>query len=357
MTDPSSLPPPGWYPDPAGAPVLRWWNGGTWTDDTRAIASPSDPGVGPSPTGQRLRPVGDWMTETFRLLVGNAGQLFTLMVVLLLPGMLLAAVGMWIGVRDLVISGIGTSEPEFAGGNAGGLAVAAGGVVLYWVALVAFHSAVARHTLSARNGASVGWDVSMRGGIRRALPVMGWSMLLFGGWYFVAIFVIVFATLLGVVGVLVGIPLVLALTIVGYVRLAPVTVTSAVGAQGWRGLRGAARVTSGHFTGIAGRILLLILLGFTVTFSGSVLSGPLLQIGGGEALEPGQDTLVLADVFGSNVGIFALVFMTGMVTQAVSMALWAGGMSLIFQDLGGQVDSEIAELSAPGEAETTPAVF
>ena len=32
MTEPTDLPAAGWYPDPSGAPGLRWWNGLTWSD-------------------------------------------------------------------------------------------------------------------------------------------------------------------------------------------------------------------------------------------------------------------------------------------------------------------------------------
>ena len=31
---PPAGPPAGWYPDPAGAPVHRWWDGGRWTEHT-----------------------------------------------------------------------------------------------------------------------------------------------------------------------------------------------------------------------------------------------------------------------------------------------------------------------------------
>jgi hypothetical protein len=35
-------PPPGWYPDPDGAPdLVRWWNGASWSD----VATPAGPGV------------------------------------------------------------------------------------------------------------------------------------------------------------------------------------------------------------------------------------------------------------------------------------------------------------------------
>lgn len=35
-------PPPAWYPDPNGAPGVRWWNGTEWTNDV-PILSNTDP--------------------------------------------------------------------------------------------------------------------------------------------------------------------------------------------------------------------------------------------------------------------------------------------------------------------------
>jgi len=32
---------PGWYPDPAGNPTERYWDGQTWTEQTRMLPGPS----------------------------------------------------------------------------------------------------------------------------------------------------------------------------------------------------------------------------------------------------------------------------------------------------------------------------
>ncbi|MFD0891413.1 DUF2510 domain-containing protein, partial [Streptosporangium algeriense] len=46
--------PAGWYPDPYGSPLLRWWDGNQWTDATHPRdTSPQGQAAPPAqPTGQ-----------------------------------------------------------------------------------------------------------------------------------------------------------------------------------------------------------------------------------------------------------------------------------------------------------------
>jgi hypothetical protein len=36
----------GWYPDPAGSPMLRWWNGASWTDRLESPRPALQPAAG-----------------------------------------------------------------------------------------------------------------------------------------------------------------------------------------------------------------------------------------------------------------------------------------------------------------------
>ncbi|HUC05772.1 MAG TPA: DUF4328 domain-containing protein [Acidimicrobiales bacterium] len=44
--------PPGWYPDPAGGPGQRWWDGYAWTEAVVLPEPPHPPLTGPSPVGR-----------------------------------------------------------------------------------------------------------------------------------------------------------------------------------------------------------------------------------------------------------------------------------------------------------------
>ena len=45
-----SEPAEGWYPDPNGAPHLRWWDGQAWTDYVEPYMEPTSSRVEPQPT-------------------------------------------------------------------------------------------------------------------------------------------------------------------------------------------------------------------------------------------------------------------------------------------------------------------
>lgn len=59
MTDPTQgLPPAGWYPDPAGAPQQRWWDGLQWTENlqpaTQQAVQPAEPLAVSQPIAQQV---------------------------------------------------------------------------------------------------------------------------------------------------------------------------------------------------------------------------------------------------------------------------------------------------------------
>lgn len=51
VTPQQSLPPFGWYPDPTGLPMLRWWTGTAWTDQLEAPRPEIQPAIGFSTQG------------------------------------------------------------------------------------------------------------------------------------------------------------------------------------------------------------------------------------------------------------------------------------------------------------------
>lgn len=54
MTSPP--PPPGWYPDPAGTPASRWWDGQNWTDHLQQPQQAAPPQAAPQQAQQQYAP-------------------------------------------------------------------------------------------------------------------------------------------------------------------------------------------------------------------------------------------------------------------------------------------------------------
>ena len=70
----SQLPPPGWYADPHGAPIYRWWDGQAWTEYTsgpgpavpaaQAYGTPSTPAYATPSTSAYTAPAYGTPTPT-----------------------------------------------------------------------------------------------------------------------------------------------------------------------------------------------------------------------------------------------------------------------------------------------------
>jgi len=58
--------PPGWYPDPSGAPQARWWDGTQWQAATQQVATPY--GTTPPPTDVDTNTVHIWILVVLPLL-------------------------------------------------------------------------------------------------------------------------------------------------------------------------------------------------------------------------------------------------------------------------------------------------
>lgn len=63
----------GWYPDPAGGPGFRHWDGHQWSQETRPAPGGPPPGADPSPHRPRRSFGGPWLIGTLALLLVIAG--------------------------------------------------------------------------------------------------------------------------------------------------------------------------------------------------------------------------------------------------------------------------------------------
>jgi hypothetical protein len=326
--------------------MLRWWDGGQWTNDIR----PADLGSstpGPS-AGSRLRPVGDWMTETFRLLVNNAGALFTLMVVLVIPASLVSGLATWFGVRNLVIiidedASADQWPIDVEGLESLGLVVA--GLALNFLLSIVFSIAGTRLAMSGRFGTAQQWNEAFATSIKRLPTVIGWgivAMLFFGAsLLLLTLLTVVVGLVSPVLAIFVGI---VAFAVGGLVllgRFGMLFTTPMIGAKGSRNPSLVARITRGSTWGLVGRALLLVLVTSAASLAGSIVTGPLGAIGGTQPVDPDSNVIRLTDLVGGNIGIFMLVQLMNAIIVAVAGLLWHVGQGLLFEDLGGEVDPEL----------------
>lgn len=74
---PGSNPPAGWYPDPEGKPMSRYWDGTTWTDQLAPLNAPAPGQIGTryavDSTGQPVSPSSRLVATLLCFLLGALG--------------------------------------------------------------------------------------------------------------------------------------------------------------------------------------------------------------------------------------------------------------------------------------------
>lgn len=97
--------PPGWYPDPAGGPGQRWWDGYAWTEATVLPEHPPPPPwtAAPPPHEEQATQVAPWAVASERLNAATTGQLVEAELRLAPIGRIAVAVPAACGIATLII--------------------------------------------------------------------------------------------------------------------------------------------------------------------------------------------------------------------------------------------------------------
>lgn len=356
MTDPQ-LPPEGWYDDPYGAPVVRWWDGSTWTDQT---APPPTAGTGPTggagPNG--LLDIGAWLTETFQCFRGRLGDLFAIIALVQIVSSAMVGLGLWFGLREfeLLISTVGDNgDVDVSGGSTAAL----GAVIAVAGGLFGLSSraAVTHQLAAAQTEPPLPWSVSIAHGLRRLPKIIGVAILtglvLIVMWLVAAALAFVSPLLL-----LLTIPAALVGSIWWWIRSSLFGTAVALVPPGVSAVKTSFALTRTRVFALFGRLLLLGLIGFAASLATNVVSAPINALAGFDTqltspagtpswlIETDNSILIDGGAFAGSAPFALLVtlLVAGILGGFVSAIRDSAHLS-IFRQLDGPIDPAIEQSS------------
>ena len=157
-----ALPPSGWYPDPADASHLRFWDGSAWTEQRKSGFEPQQSaGRGASPTGKQL------MRASFDLFRENRKMLW----LPILAGLVGAVVFMVVtaAVAIPLIRAFGSTRIEFLYVFPGLVASSFAGVFFNVALVFAANEQIEGRTISVTEAMQMAW-------VRRSI-IFKWALL------------------------------------------------------------------------------------------------------------------------------------------------------------------------------------
>lgn len=361
--DPPQSTPPGWYPDPWEQGSQRWWDGKAWTASTVRSApnAAGEPGSSGEPwlpseagPGNGLSETGDWVGVVFRTAIARAGHVFPIMMLTVVPSAFAAAIFGWLSVRDARVSNLSCllfeDDPDVGCASLSGITssyvlplVLAG---IWWLLSIAvFHLSIAHQLHGALDETKPSWSNSLQSGLRSLPRFVLYALL--------TVIIVVFAYGVSVaVGALAG-PLGAAivgllwipLTVFLWVKLSFFFVAAAVAPSGTNLLTASSRVSDGRFTGVLGRLLLLVLLSAAVFIGSQAVSFPLgLIVGPGlnESLlesivdeQRAPESFAIVDVITNPLALAVSLVLINVLTSSIVATIQTAGTAALYRETGG----------------------
>ena len=239
----SDLPPPGWYDDPTDPPQERWWDGTTWSEQTRRKSGEviaHQPG--------ELRSIGDFVNHTATLLRARWDDF---LLVAVIAGVIVGMAG--VALLRPILQGVDIVNEEFVGWQSSYVYQLAAFTVVAGVASLVTVLACFRLAWGAATNVEEGWATAIQYAIVSSLRFLGWVIV--GFLPFVAA-VVAFAALARVGAGILGLALFVGLVWWSLV-LSFIPVTFVSQPRGTNLIRAALEIVKGRWWRILGRLILI----------------------------------------------------------------------------------------------------
>lgn len=360
MTSAGSAP-PGWYEDPNDPSQLRYWDGAAWTEALAPaagaqLADQVAYGAAAPTSTSGLGDVGGWLSSVFSALMSRLVPV----VVLLYAAPVIGWIVIALLARSLLSSLVYDRGTDDLTGFSAGPAVAIAVVVVAVIIASVVGWLGAQHQLyAAHAGQPQPLARSVSTGLRRLPRTIGWGLV-----YLVAVLVLV-----ALIGAVIGIGvaavgseflLILILLVPGIivaavwagVRLSLVGTALAVAPSGVNPFRASWSVSRDRFWAIFGRLLLLWIIIYIISFvtqlatqiGGAFLAGQLDYSldSDGDLVIDGQViselSVIEVDTYLPSAPIVVVVVAVYILSQAITQALSVAGSAGLYYRGGGPAE-------------------